>query len=257
MIFADLVLARRLEAAEAANARGCSALEGTAVLEVAGGWVIFAGADSPLTQAVGIGLHGPVRRTELEAIEAFLGSRGARVSLDVCPLAHTSLMEGLAARGYRLTEFNNTMVKILAGSEMVFTPRVRRAVMADSELWSYTVGRGFFEQAELTTAEMDVGRAIYSMPEALCYLAATEHGQPAGGGAMAVQGGLALLFADSTIEQFRRQGLQRELIAARLNEARARGCDLAMASTTPGSSSQRNYERMGFQVAYTKVTMVG
>ena len=51
--------------------------------------------------------------------------------------------------------------------------------------------------------------------------------------------------------------MQRELIAARLNEALARGCDLATASTLPGSGSQRNYERMDFQVVYTKVTMVG
>ncbi len=48
-----------------------------------------------------------------------------------------------------------------------------------------------------------------------------------------------------------------ELIAARLIEALARGCDLATASTASGSASQRNYERMGFTVAYTKVTLVG
>jgi hypothetical protein len=32
----------------------------------------------------------------------------------------------------------------------------------------------------------------------------------------------------------------------------AEGCDLAGASVAPGSVSQRNYERLGFQVAYTK-----
>jgi hypothetical protein len=40
-----------------------------------------------------------------------------------------------------------------------------------------------------------------------------------------------------------------------LNEALVESCDLAMASTQPGSVSQRNYERAGFQVVYTKVTM--
>jgi hypothetical protein len=67
---------------------------------------------------------------------------------------------------------------------------------------------------------------------------------------------LATLFADSTIAEFRRAGLHRELIAARLNDAAAQGCDLATSSTLPGSGSQRNYERLGFQVAYTKLTMV-
>jgi GNAT superfamily N-acetyltransferase len=255
MIFANLALARRLEAAEAANARGCAPSDG-AVLEMAGGWVIFAGGASPLTQAVGIGLHGPLCQADLDAIESFLARRGARVSLDICPLADPTLVEMLGARGYHPTEFNNVLVRPLAGAEVVFTPRVRRAMAGERDLWSHTVGRGFFEQLELTTAEMDVGRSIFAMPEALCYLASEENGQPAAGGAAAVRDGLAILFADSTIEQYRRRGLHRELIAARLNEALARGCDLATASTSPGSASQRNYERMGFRVAYTKVTLV-
>jgi len=104
---------------------------------------------------------------------------------------------------------------------------------------------------------MDVGRAICAMPGALCYLAVTESGELAGGAAAAVYDGLATLFADSTIAHHRRSGLHRELIAARLNEALAQGCDLATASTAPGSSSQRNYERLGFEVVYTRITLEG
>ncbi len=260
MLFADALLARRLEAAEAANARGCSTgAEGgaAAVLEVAGGCAIFVGAESPLTQAVGLGLNGPVSRGELEEVERFFRTRGARVSIDLCPLADPGLLAALAERGYRPSEFNNVLVKRLAGSEVVLTPRVRRATAVESDLWSYTVGQGFFEQGELTTVELNVGRAIFAMPGAMCYLGSAENGEPAGGAAAAVRGGLATMFADSVIPRFRRIGLHRELIAARLNEALAQGCDLATASTLPGSTSQRNYERMGFEVVYTKVTMHG
>ena len=137
------------------------------------------------------------------------------------------------------------------------TNRVRRAMADEADLWSHTVGHGFFEMDELTTAEMNVGRAIFAMPGVLCYLAATENGEPAGGAAAAVREGLATLFADSTLPRFRRRGVHRELIAARLNEALAQGCGLAAASALPGSGSQRNYERAGFEVAYTKVVMVG
>ena len=256
MIFADAALARRLEAAEAANARGCTAVyPEAAVLEVAGGCAVFAGADSPLTNAVGIGLDGRVSEAELGALETFFRSRGARVAIDICPLADAGLLESLGRRSYRATEFNQVLVKRLAGVEIAFTPRVRRALPDEADLWSYTVGRGFFEQPNVTTEEMDVGRAIFAMP-ALCYLASTERGEPAAGAALAVHGGLATLFADSTITDFRRLGLHRELIAARLNEALAQGCDLATASTQPGTASQRNYERMGFEVVYTKVTLV-
>ena len=131
------------------------------------------------------------------------------MTIDLCPLADPGLLAALGDRGYRATEFNNVLVKRLAGSEMVFTPRVRRAIAGEAELWAHTVGHGFFEQAELTSEEMDVGRAIFAMPGALCYLAVSESGEPAGGGAAAMRDGLATLFADSTLSQFRRRGLHR------------------------------------------------
>jgi len=257
-VFADAALARRLEAAEAMNARLCTGSPpGAAFLDIAGGCAIFVGADSPLTQAVGLGLNGPVTEADLDSIEAFFRSREANVSIDLCPLADPGLLEILGSRGYRATEFNNVLVKRIAGAQIVLAPRIRRALAGEYDLWSHTVGRGFFDQGDLTTAEMDVGRAIFSMQGALCYLAVSPAGEPAGGGALAVRDGLATLFADSTIAAFRRQGFHRELIAARLNEAIALGCDMATASTMPGSTSQRNYERLGFEVVYTKVTLVG
>lgn len=257
MIFADAPLARRIETVEAVIARGCTASQpGAACLEAAGGIALFLGAESPLTQAVGMGLSGPVTASELDSIETFFRSRGARVSIDLCPLADPGLLELLAGRGYRAGEFNNVLIKPLGASEISLVPRARRAVAGEQDLWAHTAGHGFFEQAELTSEEMDVGRAIFSMPGALCYFAVTESGEAAGGAALAVNSGLATLFADSVIAQYRRRGLHRELIAARLNEAMALGCDLATASTQPGSASQRNFERAGFHVVYTKVMLV-
>ena len=253
-----MLLARRLEAAEAANARGCTAIHPeAAALDVAGGCAVFVGAASPLSHAVGIGLDGPVTGLEIDRLESFYRSRGAKVSVELCPLANPGILDMLGERGYRVTEFNNVLVRRLAGCQIVLTPHVRRVLPDETDVWSHTVGRGFFETQELTTEEMDVGRAICAMPGALCYLAVTESGELAGGAAAAVYSGLATLFADSTIALYRRCGLHRELIAARLNEALAQGCDLATAATLPGSGSQRNYERMGFEVAYTRVTLVG
>lgn len=256
MIFAGLGLARRIEAAEAAIARGCAEGQAdSAILEAGGGIAVFQGADSPLTQVVGVGLNGPVRPAELDCLEEFFRSRGARVTIDLCPLADPGLVELLADRGYRLVEFNNVLVRPLAGLEITLTPRVRQALGNEGDVWSHAVGSGFFEQAELTEEEMNVGRAIFGMQGARCYVTASASGEAAGGGALAVHGGLAMLFADSTVPRFRSQGLQAESIVARLHEASALGCDLAAATTLPGSGSQRNYERAGFQVAYTKATM--
>jgi hypothetical protein len=257
MIFADHALSRRIERADAFNAKLCAPPhQGSATLEAGGGVAVFVGAESPLTHAVGVGLDGPVREAELNGIEAFFRSRGAPVSFELSPLADPGLFEALGSRGYRITEFNNVLVRRLAGVEIVFTPRVRRAIGGEDDLWAHVLGEGFFENAELTDQEMDVGRDLFRMPGAMCYLASVE-GKAAAGAALTVRDGLATLCADGTIARFRQLGLQRELIAARLNEAVAQGCDLATASTSPGSQSQRNYERMGFAVAYTKVTLAG
>jgi GNAT superfamily N-acetyltransferase len=255
IVFADLALARRVEAAEAWIARGC-ARPGAATLEVAGGCAVFAGAGSPLTQAVGLGLNGPVSQTDLDSLTAFFRSRGAPLRIDVCPLADAGFLDALAARGCRLTEFNNILAMPLAGYEAPPFPRVRPVEPGEEDLWSLTVGRGFFEQERLTPDEMDVGRDIAAMPSVECCLA-FDGGEAAAGAALAVRDGLATLFADSAIARFRRRGLHRELIAARLAKAAARGCDMAAACTQPGSYSQRNFEQFGFHIIYSKATLVG
>jgi hypothetical protein len=257
MNHADTVLARRLERAEAENARGCTAIYSQAAwIEVAGGIAVFAGAESPLSHAVGIGLNGPVSGGDLCEIEGFFRSHGSRPAIDLCPLADPSLLDLLGSRGYRITGFDNVMVKRLAGTEIVLTPRARRGLADEVDVWSHTVGHGFFEHPELTTEEMEIGRAICAMPGVMWYLAANESGEIAGGAALAIHGGLATLFADSTVAAHRRRGIHRELIAARLNEAIALGCDLATASALPGGASQRNYERSGFEVVYTRVSLI-
>lgn len=252
MIRAGLELARRLENADALNGAALAA----EVEWVAGGAAIFAGAGSPLTHAVGLGMHGPVAAEELDRLEAFYRARAAPLSVDVCPLADPTLVELLGRRGYRVTEFNQVLVRPLAAVEIAPADMlVRLASAEEQDLWARTVARGFLEHDHLTPEEMDVGRAIFRMAGALCYLA-FQGTEPAAAGAMAMHGGLATLFADSTIPRFRRAGLHAVLIRERLREAGARGCDLATASAAPGTISQRNFERHGFQVVYTKVALM-
>ena len=262
MMHAGLELARRLEKAEALAGVACAQAHerlnpavGAAVLEVGGGFAIFVGVRSPLTHAVGLGMRGSVRADEMDRLEDFYRSRGAAVSVELCPLADAPLVELLGSRGYRVTEFNNVLVRPLAGAEFAPAEAVRLAYTDEDYLWARTVGRGFLEKDDLTGEEIEVGGAIWHMPGARCYLAFSR-GRAAAAGALAIDGGLATLFADSTMLGFRGEGLQGALIRERLRAAAAEGCDLATAATLPGSVSQRNYERSGFRVAYTKAILV-
>lgn len=255
MIFAGAWLARRLEAAEAANDADCiSAQAGATSERIGSAWALFAGAGSPLTRALGAGLEsGPVQET-LDAIERFYVSRGARPALDVCPLAAPELLELMERRSYRAVEFNNVLVRGMAGHvPAAQDPHVLRT--QDAERWARVVGEGYFDTAELSSAELAIGLDVFGAERSQCFLGRSDYGDDAAGAALSVHEGTAVLFADSTVNRFRRHGLQATLIRHRLNVAVALGCDLACAVTTPGSISQRNYERAGFQVAYTKILM--
>ena len=118
MLLITSELACRLETAEAVDAAGCAeaqcVLETTcdaAVQSIAGGVAVFCGASSPLTHALGMGMHGPVSSEDMDAVELFFQSRGAAVVIDVCPHADPTLRDLASQRGYRIVEFLNVMVR--------------------------------------------------------------------------------------------------------------------------------------------------
>jgi hypothetical protein len=76
-------------------------------------------------------------------------------------------------------------------------------------------------------------------------------GEPIATASMGVHHDVAL-FAGASIPESRGRGAQAAVLAQRLADARARGCTAAMMVTAVGSSSQRNAERNGFRVAYTR-----
>ena len=245
-MFADAALARRIEYGEAQNAAGCGES-----IAVAGGYACFAGVGSPLTHAIGLGLNGPVSRGEFDRIEEFYRSRGSVVNLDFCPHSDPSLTELLGERGYRIVECNNVLAGAVAGSP---DARVRLALPEERELWSRVMIEGFFGRTDISAMELEVGLRLLRLEAASGWFGVI-NGTPAAAGAMNVNSKVALLFADSTRKEFRGQGLQLALIRARLMCAATLGCDLATASAAPGGISQRNYERAGFRVIYTKLNM--
>ena len=263
MLITD-TLARRLEMAEAVDAAGCAEAQcrtetncGSAVKPVGGGVAVYCGVSSPLTHAVGLGMHGPVSAEDLDDVEAFFEDRRAQVVLDVCPHAHESLRELLASRSYRVTEFINVMVRELPAPQQVQTAGVEvlGAGETDDQLYVRTVIGGFFGRTNLSEEEVRLGTTLFHMPCTLGYLASID-GQTAGGGGMSVRNRVASFFGDATLPEFRGRGVHMALIAQRLNAASEQGCDIAAAGAAPGSTSQRNYHRLGFEVGYTKLTMV-
>ena len=51
-------------------------------------------------------------------------------------------------------------------------------------------------------------------------------------------------------------GVQSALLSARLADAASGGCDVAVVTTQPGSKSQQNVQRRGFDLLYTRAVLV-
>ena len=98
----------------------------------------------------------------------------------------------------------------------------------------------------------DLGKVIALKNGSTTFLAEVD-GTPAAAGALNISEGAALLAGAATVPEARRNGAQMALLNARLAFARDQGCDLAMMCAAPGSTSQRNAERNGFRIAYTRV----
>ncbi len=114
----DLALARRVEMVEAASAVDRVELlqtikpgSGAAAERIAGGYAAHRGAESPLTQAVAIGLDGATTQGDFDRMESFYRERDQPVRAEVCPLADAAFVEQFGKRGYRVTEFTNVMAR--------------------------------------------------------------------------------------------------------------------------------------------------
>ena len=259
----DLELARRIELTEAragaAAAEGLARLRpesGAAVERIAGGYALYAGAGSPVTQAVGLGLAGAVSKEEFARLETFYRDRNEPVRAEVCPLADASLFEHFGAAGYRVTEFSNVMAcRLPNGGEKLRREdsiEVTRIAAEQIDLWNLTVAQGFSSGAAVSEEMLEVMKGFALAEGVECYLASVE-GAAAGGGTLSVRDGVAGLFGASTLPAYRKRGIQRALLQARLARGAELGCELAACLAQPGSSSQRNMVRHGFQVLYTRV----
>ena len=263
MIFADVTLARRLERAEAGA--GASFVEAHARLspesnaewvDLAGTYAMFDGVDSPITQTFGLGLFAEASAAELDRIEAFFRERGAPVTHEVSPLAGLPTSDMLSRRGYRPIEFTSVLYQPLKRrvNESRPTPaniRTHLAGAAEQELCSQLFARGWAEFVESADSVLNLGRTIASSDGAYAFVAELD-GNPIATGVLRREGGVALLAGACTVPEARNHGAQRALLEARLRFALDHDCDLAMMCTAPGSVSQRNAEREGFRIAYTR-----
>ena len=262
--------ATRLERAFAATCRSIAAAMarldpscGAGALDLPAGVAVFAGAGSPLTQALAFGTGGPVTGADLDRIEAFLVPDGPGApQVELCPFAHPTAAALLASRCYRIAEWQLAWTRV-APAEPVgpVDPappgvEVRRVRPGEEDTCLRAILSGFLETDEIPDDALALMRPGAFADGHESWLALVD-GEPAGGGTLSWADGVAFVNGCGVRPRFRRRGAQGALIRARLERARALGCDVVASTTQPGTASRRNMERHGFRVAYPKLLLVG
>ena len=215
---------------------------------------MFDGVASPITQTFGLGLFEPVSEDALDRIERFFDERGAPVLHEVSPLADSAFIALLNARRYQPIEFTSVLYQPInrsvdASSESAV--HVRRIGPDEGELWGRIAAEGW-GMPDAATFMIDLGRASAAVETARLYVAELD-GKPIATATLHIDDRVAFLAGASTIPQGRRHGAQLALLHRRLRDGADAGCDIAMMGALPGSPSQRNAERHGFRIAYTRI----
>lgn len=264
MIFSDKALSQKLERTEARS--NASFVETRAKLspeigaewfEVAGAYAMFDGVESPLTQTFGLGVFEEITNAELDKLEAFFKKHNAPVLHEVSPLAHPSLIALLNERNYQPIELTSVLFQEIDGNnslDLPINPNIKTRIIEKGEekLWAKTSANGWSTEMEgLADFMFEFGQISASCNGGFPFLAELG-GEPISAGMLFIYEDVAILAGASTVPEGRGKGGQSALLDARLKFAKSKGCKIAMMGALPGSQSQRNAEKNGFRIAYTR-----
>ena len=258
----DLALARQLERTEArANADFVETRAkiqpdlGAEWIDVGGAYAMFDGVESPLTQTFGLGMFEDATAEHLEKLEAFFRDRQAPIFHEVSPMADQSILLLLGGRGYRPVELTNVMFRTLEGEFPAQSGeiKVRQIDPSEADLWAETAARGWATVHEGLADFMVAFGKIAARTGGGHPFIAEIAGEPIAAAGFGIYNDVCILAGASTIPEARSRGAQNALLAARLRLASQRGCRFAMICALPGSQSQKNAQKNGFDIAYTRI----
>jgi len=267
MQFVDRALARRLESAEEMPQVDCARMFqqlrpelGAAFEAICGGHMIFAGLNSPIGHAAGLGFDRPVTDADLDRLEEFYRSHGAPAQVDLCPHTDPSLLELAKARGYGIFELNNVLYRPLDHVEPVCVPTgitIRRSKREEASAFSDILSRCFFEKGDAPAGFAQMLAPLFQFPEALTFVASLDDNPVAvAAGRLIPEHRIFAMFGAGTLPAYRGRGIQTALLRTRMKVAADAGCELAVVITQGGTTSERNCLRLGFQIAYSKATVI-
>lgn len=272
-LFCDTGLAERIERAEARliseageAARHRAGGPKGFVIPIAGGVATFVEEGSPLNKVAGLGFAGVPGADALDEVERAFFECGSPVQVELSNLADQEIGVLLTGRRYRLVSYENVLGLSLENASVPDMPsgvEVRPSGDEEFDVWLDVVVEGFAHpDAQGVPSHEEFPREILEKvvrdmaAVGVTRYLATRSGVPAGGASVRLADGIAQLAGAATAPAHRRRGVQTALLSARLADAASAGCDIAVVTTQPGSKSQQNVQRAGFDLLYTRAILV-
>jgi GNAT superfamily N-acetyltransferase len=273
-MFADASLAARIDRAEA---RMCAEIAGfvagqqpragSTAIPISGGLAVYVSPSSPVNKVIGLAFDGVLDVEALARVEAEWRRREEPVRVELSVLADPSAGGVLTDRGYRLHGFENVLGLALGGApieptatdiavEIVEAGQLHPWLDIAVEAFMNLDGTGRVADDALPREQL--ARAIeeaMGAPGFIRYLAHVE-GDAVGEAAMRIDGDLAQIAGAGTVPHARGRGVQKALLRRRLADARQAGCTLAVVTTAPGTRSQDNVMRRGFELLYARAILI-
>lgn len=274
MLFPSVELASRIEQADCRLVRNCAEAvrsrddaADVIIITVAGGVATFTGPGSPMNKVAGLGFGGAVDADELTSIEQAFHERGVPVQVELSSLADPAIGAMLTERGYILRGFENILGCSLPVPQRPAPPNgIDIAVDQAEDMgpWLDVLVSAFMSPDEKGVESHEsfdpkVLRSVMadmSSSQGIVRYLASRDGTLAGGASMCISGDIAQMCGAGTLPEHRRQGIQKALLAMRLADAGAAGCEVAIVTTLPGSQSQENVRRQGFELLYVRAMLL-
>lgn len=213
----------------------------------------FAGLGAYANRISGFGLAPE----HIDEAIAFFDAHGEETKLELTSFAPASLIEAAMARRFQLRFFTHVLampvrdVPRLPPPPGVTVERLDRNDAALVRAVAVHNDRCFGPDREVSETSVALTTKHLLMPTNDTFVARAR-GEIVGVGCSESSNGTTLVFGGAVRPDLRGQGIQQALMNVRLAVAHERGSDLACVMAGPGTASERNARRAGFQLAGTR-----
>ena len=206
--------------------------------------VLASGRNTPLDSAWFDGSRVPTE-AELRQLAGFCREHEQPVTIHALSHVAPALIPVLRQQGYTVSY----VLHVYAHDLKHLPERSDFSIRSepDPEVWAQLSAQGFGVDA------LEVMRLVARHPR-VQRLVAERDGQAVASAAFQVSAAVGALYGTSTRPGYRGQGAQTALLIHRLHLAREQGAALASVFVTPGTPSERNIQKAGFQLAGMRLT---